>query len=128
MKLPKRGFFVDDANGKVLWAWEHWNADTDFDSVTPFITTMDGETHAVIPPAGTIIDLEAEDITPGDMRDLHRDLEHTRLRRRPDGSLRIVKILGQDEQGNDVEVDHPIVETINFQREKKGEPPLRKGK
>lgn len=127
MKLPKRGLLMNP-DGSLIWVWEHNDPNTDFNSLPPIILTMDGEAYTNVEAGATVIDLEAEGLQPGDMAELHQDHSATRIRKRADGSIHIVKILGQDKQGNDVEVDHPVVDIINLRRQNAGRPPLKKGR
>lgn len=114
--------------GELLWVWEHNDPTTDFNALPPPMITMGGEaSYAHIDAGSTVIDLEGEGLEPGDMAELHQNHRATRIRRRADGSLRITKIIGQDDDGSDVETDHPTVDIINLRRKKAGRPPLKKG-
>lgn len=127
MKLPRHGLLVR-ADGTVVWAWAHNDPNTDFDALPPMKISLDGSAVAfVADPADSVLDLEAEELEPEVMIELVHDRQKMRMRKRSDGSLRLTRIIGQDAQGADVEVDHPIVDIINLQRDKKGKARLKKG-
>lgn len=110
-----------------MWAWEHNDPTTEFHSLPPFVVDMQGNASVLAQPESKVVDLDGEGLLPGDVHELVRDLGSARLKRRVNGSLRIVKILGQNTDGQSVEVDHPIVDVINLRRAKAGKPPLEKG-
>jgi hypothetical protein len=129
MKLPKRGLLVNPG-GELLWVWEHNDPTTEFNSLPPPTITMEGDTPVAssqVDAGAVVIDLEVEGLEPGDMAELHREHRATRIRRRPDGSIRITRVIGLDAHGNEVEVEHPVVDMINLRRMNAGRPPLKKG-
>ena len=129
MKLPKRGLLVDD-KGQATWAWEHNDPDTDFDALPPFVSTLDGEdTQSVATPGSIVIDLEDVGLKPGDMHLIHNTLQMTRVRKRRDGSWRITQVIPGDMPDDpSMEIDHPLIDVLNVRRERRGQPPLKKGR
>ena len=116
MELPTRGFLVNP-DDTIVWAWEHNDPTTDFTSLPPFVTTMDGETHSVADPGAVVVDLEAEGLEPRDLNLLLRDLSAARCRRQPNGTLCIRQVLPT---GN--EIDHPIMAVIAARRQQRSNP------
>ena len=126
MKLPNRGFLVNP-DGEIIWAWEQNDPTREFESYPPSYLSFDGQLTWRSNAASSVVDLDEEDLSSGDLADLHSNLHEARFRKRPDGSFRLTKIIGTDSEGNLVEVDHPIIDIINLKREKAGKPPHRKG-
>lgn len=118
MKLPRRGVLVQ-ADGKILWAWNHANPDTEFDSLPPRMEMADGSVIIRATPDAVVIDCEAE-FTPDDIPLLYRNMEDVRVRKGAQLKWEFFQqISALDAQGNIVvvEVPHPI-EAIRAARKK----------
>jgi hypothetical protein len=128
MKLPKRGLMAHE-DGQIVWAWEHNDPDRDFDVLPPFVSTLDGEDmQSLATPGSTVIDLEDVGLGRGDIHLLHTTLNASRLRKRADGSWALTHVIaGETEKDEPLEVDHPLIDTINARRARRGQPLLKKG-
>jgi hypothetical protein len=128
MKLPKRGLLAHE-DGQIVWAWEHNDPETDFDALPPFVSSLDGEDmQSLATPGSVVIDLEEIGLGRGDIHLLHNTLNESRLRKRGDGSWALTHVIGGDNADDaSIEVDHPLIDTINARRARRGQPLLKKG-
>ena len=101
MKLPTQGFLIDATTGKIKWAWDHADPMTEFNTIPPIITDMQGNTRFIAAPTDIVVDATSI-VAPGHMPELyHKYLRDTSFVRNPDGSWKIVlRINGQ-------EIPHP---------------------
>lgn len=106
LKLPKRACLVD-AEGRVLWVWEH-NHPGDFDALPPIVTNPDtGESVFLSPPNAQVMDL-TEALDSRDYLEFARDCAQIRFRRRKGkgGGFAIRQVIDID--GEEQELDHPL--------------------
>ena len=116
MKLPKRGFLVD-TDGSILWAWEHNDPTTEFNSMPPIIETSDGRVITKSTPGAVCVDCEAE-FEQGDIPKLYQRLDSVRVRKQPNGSWKIFeRVFAEGPTGGPVIVEIPHhVEAIRAAR------------
>jgi hypothetical protein len=112
MKLPRKGCLVR-ADGTIVWAWEHNEAERDFESIPPAQYGLDGNLHARAHPTDVILDLEQTDLEAGDMETFYHDLLNTRARQHPDRSWRFTRVIGT------AEIEHPIHAVLRTRKQLK---------
>lgn len=145
MKLPKRGFLVN-GDGQVVWAWEHTNEDTDFNSLPPFSLKLDTkEARPMADLGATVVDLDDEGLGPGELGEMLSDLHSIIFRRTKEGKISMrkkVKVRLPREEGYrlrlrtatepqpeevEMEMDHPLVALLNAKRSLANKPLLETG-
>jgi hypothetical protein len=117
MKLPTRGFFVND-EGAVVWAWEHNDPTREFDVIAPVLMDADGNARMSVHPQGTVVDLEHEDLRPQEIAPFMHDIANARFRKGPDGRYRILMV--HQTPAGPVEDIHPVVHVLNARRKVQG--------
>lgn len=106
LKLPNRACLVD-AEGRVLWVWEH-NHPGDFDALPPIMTNPDtGESLFLSPPNAQVVDL-TEVLDSRDYLEFARDCGQIRFRRTKGKQARLVIRHVIDIDGEEQEFDHPL--------------------
>ena len=120
MILPRRGLLYD-ASGRIIWAWEHNDPTSEFDSLPPMRTDSAGRVTSMAPPDAVVLDLEAV-LRQGDIDALYKDMHACRIRRTRQGTITFKKIIGSGADA--IEIDHPLQTILDARRPQLPGPPL----